>query len=73
MAARMARSPADIAILDPSEEHFWIPNPRDGLSFFRRYLPPGREARPLGRTVLYVHGGTFRRHCRSRTASAEDP
>jgi pimeloyl-ACP methyl ester carboxylesterase len=44
--------------LDPREEHFRIPGPHRGLSLFLRYLP-GRERASLGKTVLYVHGGTF--------------
>ena len=45
--------------LDPREQHFRIPSPHRDLSLFLRYLPPSRDAEPLGRTVLYVHGGTF--------------
>ena len=45
--------------LDPREQHFRIPGPREGLSLFLRFLPaPDSEARPR-RTVLYVHGATF--------------
>jgi pimeloyl-ACP methyl ester carboxylesterase len=44
--------------LDPREEHFHIPGPR-GLTLFLRHLPPSADAPPLGRDVLYVHGGTF--------------
>jgi len=45
--------------LDPCEEHFRIPGPRDGLSLFLRFLPSAkREFRPR-RAVLYVHGATF--------------
>jgi pimeloyl-ACP methyl ester carboxylesterase len=45
--------------LDRREEHFRIPSHHDGLSLFLRYLPPASETAPNGRTVLYVHGGTF--------------
>ncbi len=45
--------------LDPREEHFRVPSPHAGLSLFLRYLPPLRDAAPRGKTVLYVHGGTF--------------
>src|SRR6266700_2381570 len=45
--------------LDPREQHFRIPGPREGLSLFLRFLPaPDSEARPR-RAVLYVHGATF--------------
>jgi pimeloyl-ACP methyl ester carboxylesterase len=47
------------AKLDPREQHFRIPGPREGLSLFLRFLPaPDHEAGPR-RTVLYVHGATF--------------
>ena len=45
--------------LDPREEHFRVPSPQEGLSLFLRYLPPRGAAAAEGRTVLYVHGGTF--------------
>jgi pimeloyl-ACP methyl ester carboxylesterase len=45
--------------LDPREEHFCVASPHRGLSLFLRYLPPRREAPPLSRTIVYVHGGTF--------------
>jgi pimeloyl-ACP methyl ester carboxylesterase len=45
--------------LDPREQHFRVAGPHQGLSLFLRYLPPNRETRPNGHTVLYVHGGTF--------------
>lgn len=45
--------------LDRREEHFRIPSHHDGLSLFLRYLPPASETAPIGRTMLYVHGGTF--------------
>jgi len=47
------------AKLDPREEHFCTPSHHAGLSLFLRYLPPAGEPHPEGRTVLYVHGGTF--------------
>jgi pimeloyl-ACP methyl ester carboxylesterase len=45
--------------LDPREEHFRVPSPHCGLNLFLRHLPPRHDAAPLGRAVLYVHGGTF--------------
>jgi pimeloyl-ACP methyl ester carboxylesterase len=45
--------------LDPREQHFRVPSVRDGLTLFLRYLPPAHDKQPAGRTVLYVHGGTF--------------
>ena len=43
--------------LDPQEEHFEIPGPREGLRLFlRRLAGVQRENR---RGVLYVHGATF--------------
>ncbi len=45
--------------LDSREEHFRVPSPHPGLSLFLRYLPPCNDAMAEGRTVLYVHGGTF--------------
>jgi pimeloyl-ACP methyl ester carboxylesterase len=45
--------------LDPNEAHFCIPSHHAGLSLFLRYLPPTDATPPEGRTVLYVHGGTF--------------
>jgi pimeloyl-ACP methyl ester carboxylesterase len=45
--------------LDPREKHFRVPSPHAGLSLFLRYLPPRDDAAAKGRTVLYVHGGTF--------------
>jgi pimeloyl-ACP methyl ester carboxylesterase len=45
--------------LDPREDHFHIPGPREGLSLFLRFLPAANtEYRPR-RAVLYVHGATF--------------
>jgi pimeloyl-ACP methyl ester carboxylesterase len=54
-----ARSVPPVLQLDPREEHFRTPSHHQGLSLFLRYLPPGREAAPSGKVVLYVHGGTF--------------
>jgi len=45
--------------LDPREEHFRIPGPREGLSLFLRYLPAARTGSSPRRAVLYVHGATF--------------
>jgi pimeloyl-ACP methyl ester carboxylesterase len=45
--------------LDPREEHFRIPGPRDSLSLFLRYLPAVNAAPIARRAVLYVHGATF--------------
>jgi pimeloyl-ACP methyl ester carboxylesterase len=47
------------AKLDPREEHFRIPSSHPGLFLFLRYLPPITATPPAGRTVVYVHGGTF--------------
>src|SRR5690348_8969418 len=44
--------------LDPREEHFRIPGPREGLSLFLRFLP-ATQASASRRAVLYVHGATF--------------
>jgi pimeloyl-ACP methyl ester carboxylesterase len=43
--------------LDPREEHFEIPGPRQGLRLFLRRLAGSQ--RKHGRAVLYVHGATF--------------
>src|SRR5580693_9128687 len=43
--------------LDPKEEHFRIPGPKDDLRLFLRYLPPADEAGTA--IVLYIHGATF--------------
>ena len=51
--------PAAAPKLDPREVHFRAPSHHAELSLFLRYLPPACEAPPLGRVVLYVHGGTF--------------
>jgi pimeloyl-ACP methyl ester carboxylesterase len=45
--------------LDPHEEHFLIPGPREGLSLFLRFLPAASSDFSPRRAVLYVHGGTF--------------
>jgi pimeloyl-ACP methyl ester carboxylesterase len=45
--------------LDPREQHFRIPGPRDGPSLFLRFLPAIQPAAKPRRAVLYVHGGTF--------------
>jgi pimeloyl-ACP methyl ester carboxylesterase len=45
--------------LDPCEQHFLVPSQHPGLSLFLRYLPPARPSTATGRTVIYVHGGTF--------------
>jgi pimeloyl-ACP methyl ester carboxylesterase len=45
--------------LDPREQHFRIPGPREGSSLFLRFLPAPRSEGTPRRTVLYVHGATF--------------
>ena len=45
--------------LDPREQHFRIPGPRDGLSLFLRFLPARNTPSNPRRSVLYVHGATF--------------
>ena len=45
--------------LDPREEHFRIPGPRDRLSQFLRFMPAARSEFQPRRAVLYVHGATF--------------
>ena len=45
--------------LDPREEHFRIPGPNDGMSFFLRFLPASGRGSAPQRSVLYVHGATF--------------
>jgi pimeloyl-ACP methyl ester carboxylesterase len=45
--------------LDPREEHFRIPGPREELSLFLRFLPAAETHFPTRRAVLYVHGATF--------------
>ncbi len=48
-----------VSRLDPREKHFRVPGPHPELSLFLRTLAPEPATPPLGRTVLYVHGGTF--------------
>jgi pimeloyl-ACP methyl ester carboxylesterase len=45
--------------LDPREQHFRIPGPREGMSLFLRFLPAVNTAMRPRRAVLYVHGATF--------------
>jgi pimeloyl-ACP methyl ester carboxylesterase len=45
--------------LDPREEHFRIPGPREEALLFLRYLPAERTTFDPRRAVLYVHGATF--------------
>src|SRR5690349_20565588 len=45
--------------LDPREQHFHIPGPRQGLSLFLRFLPAEKSTFQPRRAVLYVHGATF--------------
>jgi pimeloyl-ACP methyl ester carboxylesterase len=45
--------------LDPREEHFHIPGPRDGMSLFLRFLPAVNSRFQPCRAVVYVHGATF--------------
>jgi len=45
--------------LDPREQHFRIPGPRDGLSLFLRFLPAATSGFQPRRAALYVHGATF--------------
>src|SRR5262249_55761717 len=45
--------------LDPREEHFRIPGPRDKMSLFLRFLPAASSGFQPRRSVLYVHGATF--------------
>ncbi|KJC44862.1 hypothetical protein UP09_14560 [Bradyrhizobium sp. LTSP885] len=45
--------------LDPREQHFRIPGPRDGLSLFLRLLDGKAGHDTPRRAVLYVHGATF--------------
>lgn len=47
------------AKLDPREEHFRVPGPREGLSLFLRFLPSASAESQPRRAVLYVHGATF--------------
>jgi pimeloyl-ACP methyl ester carboxylesterase len=45
--------------LDPREQHFHIPGPRQGMSLFLRFLPAADTPFRPRRAVLYVHGATF--------------
>ncbi|MBR0873961.1 alpha/beta fold hydrolase [Bradyrhizobium tropiciagri] len=45
--------------LDPNEQHFRIPGPRDGLSLFLRFLTGSVQHDRPRRAVLYIHGATF--------------
>jgi pimeloyl-ACP methyl ester carboxylesterase len=45
--------------LDPREQHFRIPGPRQGMSLFLRFLPAADTGFRPRRAVLYVHGATF--------------
>ena len=45
--------------LDPNEQHFRIPGPRDGLSLFLRFLTGQIEHDRPRQAVLYIHGATF--------------
>jgi pimeloyl-ACP methyl ester carboxylesterase len=45
--------------LDPREQHFRIPGPREELSLFLRFLPARESGFQPRRAVLYVHGATF--------------
>jgi pimeloyl-ACP methyl ester carboxylesterase len=45
--------------LDPREQHFRVPGPRQGLSLFLRYLPSADAKFQPRKAVLYVHGATF--------------
>jgi pimeloyl-ACP methyl ester carboxylesterase len=44
--------------LDPREQHFRIPGPREGLSLFLRFLPTA-ATKARRRATLYIHGATF--------------
>jgi pimeloyl-ACP methyl ester carboxylesterase len=45
--------------LDPREQHFRIPGPREKMSLFLRFLPAANTPFQPRRAVLYVHGATF--------------
>ncbi len=45
--------------LDPREEHYRIPGPREGLQLFLRRLAGSPGVSAGQRPVLYVHGATF--------------
>ncbi|WP_407177060.1 alpha/beta hydrolase [Bradyrhizobium sp. STM 3562] len=49
----------DAPKLDPREQHFRIPGPREGLALFLRFLPAASTQFQPRRAVLYVHGATF--------------
>jgi pimeloyl-ACP methyl ester carboxylesterase len=49
----------DVPLLDPREQHFRIPGPREPLRLFLRYLPAAKPTAGPPRIVLYVHGATF--------------
>jgi pimeloyl-ACP methyl ester carboxylesterase len=46
-----------LPLLDPDEQHFLIPGPRERMRLFLRRL--GATTAPRNRSVLYVHGATF--------------
>jgi pimeloyl-ACP methyl ester carboxylesterase len=46
-------------LLDPREQHFRIPGPRQGMSLFLRFLPAVKPVFEPRRAILYVHGATF--------------
>jgi pimeloyl-ACP methyl ester carboxylesterase len=45
--------------LDPREQHFRVPGPRQGQSLFLRFLPAANTEFLPRRAVLYIHGATF--------------
>jgi pimeloyl-ACP methyl ester carboxylesterase len=45
--------------LDPREQHFRVPGPRQGMSLFLRFRPAATTDPRSRRAVLYVHGATF--------------
>jgi pimeloyl-ACP methyl ester carboxylesterase len=45
--------------LDPREQLFRVPGPRQGLSLFLRFLAAEKSRFQPRRAVLYVHGATF--------------
>jgi pimeloyl-ACP methyl ester carboxylesterase len=51
--------PSSTPKLDPNEQHFRFPGPRDGLPLFLRFLPATHSAAKPRRAVIYVHGATF--------------
>ncbi|CCE11430.1 putative monooxygenase (fragment) [Bradyrhizobium sp. STM 3843] len=50
---------ANVQKLDPREEHFRVPGPRDGMSLFLRFLPAVQTGFQPRRAVIYIHGATF--------------